>query len=192
MLGRVYALQRGRVGVDNGRRLTERTVDWGHAGHVRVRGDDDGRGLGLEGAGRHVVLRLGLVVGVPLLHVRHLLRVAVGRAVVRVRVVVGRIRVVVDGRVCLRRRGVGVLVGHVHLLAALVVRPAGREVAWHHGRQAATLPRWRAPVVLTKRPACEATGERAGAWSGRERAMDGRRNGGGAGAQEEGEARRRW
>jgi hypothetical protein len=141
--------------VNDRRRLTERTVHRGHACHVRVRGDDDGRGLGLELARRHVVLRLRLVVRVPLLHVRHLLRVAVRRAIV----VVGRVGVVIDGRVCLRRWSIVVLLVRVlHLLPALVVWPTGRNVAWHHGRQATMLPRCRALVSKTKRPTGEATG----------------------------------
>jgi hypothetical protein len=145
--------------VDDGRRLTERTVHRGHARHVRVRRDDDGRGLGLELARRHVVLRLGLrlVVRIPLLHVRHLVRIAVRWAIV-LGMVVGRVGVVVDGRVCLRRRGIVVLLVWVlHLLPALVVWPTGRNVAWHHGRQAAMLPRCRALVSETERPTCEAT-----------------------------------
>ena len=98
---------------------------------MRVRGDHDRGSMGLELAGRHIVLRLwlGLMVRIPLLHMRHLLGIAVRWAIVLG--VVGRVRVMVDGRVCLGRRGV-VLVG-VHLLPALVVRSTGRNMAWHHG-----------------------------------------------------------
>ena len=126
-----YALHRRGVRVDNGRRLAERTVHWRHACHMRVRGDHDRGSMGLELAGRHIVLRLwlGLMVRIPLLHMRHLLGIAVRWAIVLG--VVGRVRVMVDGRVCLGRRGV-VLVG-VHLLPALVVRSTGRNMAWHHG-----------------------------------------------------------
>ena len=186
-----YALHRRRVRVDNGRRLAERTVHWRHACHVRVRRDDDRRSMRLELAGRHVVLRLrlwlGLMVRVPLLHMRHLLGIAVRWAIV-LGVVIGRVRVrvgvMVDGRVRLGRRSV-VLVG-IHLLPALVERPTGRNMAWHHGRQASVLPRCRALVSTTKRPTCEATGGRAGAGSCRLRRVDGRDSWNGAG-----DARRR-
>lgn len=149
--------------MDDGRCLAERTVHRGHACHVRVRGNNNGRSLGLELARGHVVLRLGLVVRVPLLHVRHLLRVAVRWTIVLMGVV-GRVRVVVDGRVCLWRRSV-VLVWVLHLLPARVEWPTGRKMAWHHGRQAAMLPRCRALVSETERPTCEATRTRARAWS---------------------------
>ena len=66
----------------------------------------------------------------------------------------------VDGRVCLGRRSV-VLVG-IHLLPALVEWSTGRNMAWHHGRQASVLPRCRALVSTTKRPTCEATGDAQG------------------------------
>ena len=77
---------------------------------MQVRRDDDGRGVGLELARRHGVLRLlrrrrrllsGLV-GVPLGHVRHLRRVGVHAGIVLLLVVVGGVGVVVDGRVRLR------------------------------------------------------------------------------------------
>jgi hypothetical protein len=168
-----YALHRRRVRVDNGRRLSERAVHRRHACHVRVRGDDDRRSMRLELAGRHVVLRLGLglMVRVPLLHMRHLLGIAVRWAIV-LGVVVGRVWIMVDRRMCLGRRSV-VLVG-IHLLPALVERSTGRNMAWHHGRQASVLPRCRALVSTTKRPTCEATGEGAEAGSCRLRRVDGR------------------
>jgi hypothetical protein len=170
-----YALHRRRVRVDNGRRLAERAVHWRHACHVRVRGDDDRRSMRLELTRRHIVLRLGLglMVGVPLLLHMHLLGIAVRWAIV-LGVVVGRVwvMVMVDGRVCLGRRSV-VLVG-IHLLPALVEGSTGRNMAWHHGRQASVLPRCRAQVSTTKRPTCEATGEGAKAGSCRLRRVDGR------------------
>lgn len=170
--------------MDDGRCLAERTVHRGHACHVWMRGDNDGRRLGLELARRHVVLGRRLVVWVPLLHV-HLLRVAVGWAIVLMGMKL-RIRVVVDGRMCLGRRSV-VLVWVLHLLPARVVwRPTRRKMAWHHGRQAAMLPRCRALVSTTKRPTCEATGTRAVAWGYVKRLIDGRRDKVGVG-----EARRR-
>jgi hypothetical protein len=104
---------------------------------VRVRGDDDGRRMRLELAGRHSILRLRLVVRVPLRHLLHVLGIAVRRHIV-LGMVVLRIRVVVHRRMCLRRNMVVVWV----LLPPSLVHGTARRTmrAWHHGRQAAMLP----------------------------------------------------
>lgn len=128
----------------NGRRLAHGAVHWRHGGYVRVRRDYHGRGVRLELARRHGVLRLWrrLVVRVPLRHLLHVL-VAVGRRIV-LRVVVLGVGVVMDGRVRLWRHVMGVVLRVVLLPASLVVHGVGRAMAavraWHHGRAAAMLP----------------------------------------------------
>jgi hypothetical protein len=117
------------VGVHNGRRLAHGAVD---GRHVRMRRDDDGRGVRLELARRHHVLRRRLVVRVPLRHLLHVLGVAVGGRIV-LGVMVLRVRVVVHRRVRLRRHVVVVLV----VLPAALVHGARRRAmrAGHHGRE---------------------------------------------------------
>jgi hypothetical protein len=97
----------------------------------------------LELARRHSILRLRLrlVVHVPLLHLLHVLGIAVGGPIVLGVMVVLRVDivVVVHWRMCLRR---DVVVVGVLLPPSLVHRAGGHTVrAWHHGRQAAMLPR---------------------------------------------------
>ena len=154
--------------MDNGGRLAHGAVHGRH--HVQVRRDDDGRGmrLGLELARRHGILgrgRRGLLVRIPLLHGLHVLGIGVGRAIL-LQVVEGRgIGVVVDGRVCLGR--------HVVVVVLLLGLPATRHVgAGHHGgceTRCCLDSRRRAG---TKQPTCEAT---RGSWrrgeGGRRRAM---------------------
>jgi hypothetical protein len=107
-----------------------------------MRRDYHGRGMRLKLARRHGILRLGLVIGVPLRHLLHVLGIAVGRSIVLLGVMVLCIRVVVmvvmHGRVCLGRDVVVVLV----LLPPSLVHGTGRRTmrTWHHGRQAAMLP----------------------------------------------------
>jgi hypothetical protein len=126
------------------------------------------------------------MVGVPLLHVLHLvhlLGIAVGRAIVlgHVGLRVGVVGVV-DGRVRLRRVVVlvGVLVLVIHLPAALVEGSARRDVAGHHGEQAAVLPRCQT-LSETERPTCEATGACACVGGCKVRRDKGRRDGAAAG-----------
>jgi hypothetical protein len=125
--------------------LPERAVHGSHGRHVRVRGDDDGRAMGLEVARGHRVLmvlrlRLRLVVGVVPL--RHLL--VVGRRVRRsivLRVVVRVVDVgVMDRRVRLRRQMVVLMVG---LPSPGMGRHRGRVRTWHHGdRPSCCLHTW--------------------------------------------------
>jgi hypothetical protein len=92
----------------------------------------------LELARGHDVLRLGLVVGIPLWHLLHVLGIAIGVRIV-LGVMVLRVRVVVHRRVRLRRE---VVVLRVLLPPSLVQGTRRRAMgAWHHGRQAAMLPR---------------------------------------------------
>jgi hypothetical protein len=92
---------------------------------VQVRRDDDGRGVGLELARRHGVLRLlgrlllgSRLVGVPLGHMRQLGWVGVhAGGIVLLRVVVRGVGVVVDGRVRLR----GEVVVVVRVLVLMLV-----------------------------------------------------------------------
>ena len=121
----------------NGWCLAHGTIHRRHCGHVRMRGDDHGRGMRLELAWRHGILWLRLVVGVPLGHLLHVLRVAVGGPIV-LGMVVLRVGVVVDGRMRLRRHVMVVLM----ILPPSLVHGTGRRTmrAWHHGRQAAMLP----------------------------------------------------
>lgn len=111
----------------DGWRLPHRSIHWWYVRHMGVRGDYDRRPLRLELARRHGVLWLGLrrLVGVPLLHGLHVLGIAVGRTILLLVVVVGRIWVVVDGRVRLRR----------HLVVVLLFNlPSARHIrAWHVG-----------------------------------------------------------
>lgn len=67
--------------MDNGRCLPHGAIDW--RSHVQVRGHYDGRRVRLELARRHDILRRRrLLVGVPLLlHVRHVLGIAVRRSI---------------------------------------------------------------------------------------------------------------
>jgi hypothetical protein len=105
------------------------------------------------GAARKRILRRRrrLVVGIPLRHLLHVLGIAVLGDVV-LRVVVLRVRVVVvvvvvvDGRVRLGRHMIVVLLPpSLGLMLLWVHRTSGRAVAavraWHHGREAAMLPR---------------------------------------------------
>jgi hypothetical protein len=93
---------------------------------VQMRRDDDGRGVGLELARRHGVLGLlgrrlllgSRLVGVPLGHMRQLGWVGVHAGIVLLRVVVGGVGVVVDGRVRLR----GDVVVVVRVLVLMLVR----------------------------------------------------------------------
>jgi hypothetical protein len=91
----------------------------------------------LELAWRHGILWLRLVIGVPLGHLLHMLRVAIRRPIV-LGVVVLRIGVVVHRRMRLGRNVVIVLV----LLPPSLVHGTGRRTmrTWHHGRQPAMLP----------------------------------------------------
>jgi hypothetical protein len=109
-------------------------------GHVRVRRDYHRRALRLELARGHGILRLrqwlqrGLLIEVPLrhlLHLLHVLGVAVRRAILlRLVLVVVGVGIVMDGRVSLR--------GHL-VVVLLLGLPAPRHVlAGHHGRPART------------------------------------------------------
>jgi hypothetical protein len=133
-LGRMHTLHWRCVGVHNGRRLTHGAVD---GRHMRMRRDYNGRGVRLELAWRHDILRLRLVVRIPLRHLLHVLGIAVGGRIV-LGVVVLRVRVVVHRRMRLWRHVVVVLV----ILPPSLVHGTGRRTmrAWHHGRQAAMLP----------------------------------------------------
>ena len=133
---------------------------------MQLRRDDDGRAMGLrlERARRHGVLERRLLVRVPR---RRLLGIGVERAVERAMVrclvvvvvvvvvmllvVVGRgIGIVVDGRVCLGR--------HRVVVVLRLVPSAARQVrAGHRGRWRPCCldrGRWREP----SQPACAATG----------------------------------
>jgi hypothetical protein len=110
---------------------------------VRMRRNYDRRGVWLELARGHDVLRLWLrlrlVVGVPLWHLLHVLGISIGMSVV-LGMMVLRVRIVVPGRV--RLRGEMVVVLRVLLPPSLVHGTRRRAVGtWHHGRQAAMLPR---------------------------------------------------
>lgn len=139
--------------MDDGGRLTHGAIDW--RGHVQVRRDYDRRGMGLrlELARRHGILRRGrrwLLIRVPLLlHRLHVLGVAMGRPVLLEVVVRGGIGVVVDGRVCLGRDMVVVI---------LLLLPPTRHIrAGHHERQTRCCLHSRRRLE-TKQPTCEATG----------------------------------
>src|SRR5436309_3015847 len=99
--------------------------------HMQVRGDHDGRRLGLELAWRHGILRRRqrrrLLVGVPLLHLLYVLGIALRRAILLLELVVLRIGVVVYRRMRLRGNLVVVL---------LLGLPAPRYIrARHHEQQ---------------------------------------------------------
>jgi hypothetical protein len=103
----------------NGRCLAHGTVDRRHGGHVKMRRDYHGRGMRLELAGRHDIVRLGLglvlVVRIPLGHLLHVLGIAVGGPIV-LGMVVLRVRIVVHRRVRLGR--------HVMIVLLVVLSPA--------------------------------------------------------------------
>lgn len=123
----------------NGGSLPHGAVHQRQVGQMRMRRHDNGGGEGLKRARGHGILLLGLVVGIPLrLHLLHVLGVGVGMAIV-LGMVVLRIRVVVYGRVRLRRDVVLILV----LLPPSLIRPGRRHIrAWHHGlRLQCVLPR---------------------------------------------------
>lgn len=116
--------------MDNRRRLTHGAIDWGR--HVQVRRNYHGRRmrLRLKLTRRHGVLRRGrrwLLIRVPLLlHRLHVLGIAVGRAILLEVVVRGDIGVVMDGRVCL---------GRDMVVVVLLLLPSTRHIrAGHHER----------------------------------------------------------
>jgi hypothetical protein len=126
----------------NGRRLAQGAIDGRrHGRHVRVRGNYDGRAVGLELPRRHhVLVRLRVLVRVMvplLLHLRRIRR-RVRSSIVVLGVV--RIGVVVDWRVCLRGY-VMVIVLVLALPPSLMERDGRRYVrAWHHCRRATMEP----------------------------------------------------
>lgn len=102
-----------------------------------MRRDDHGRRVRLELARRHHVLRLGLMVGVPLRHLLHVLWIAVGRPIV-LGMVVLRIWIVVHRRMRLWR---DVVVVRMLLPTSLVHGTRRRAMrARHHDERAAVLP----------------------------------------------------
>jgi hypothetical protein len=138
--------------MDNRRRLTHGAIDWGR--HVQVRRNYHGRRmrLRLKLTRRHGVLRRGrrwLLIRVPLLlHRLHVLGIAVGRAILLEVVVRGGIGVVMDGRVCL---------GRDMVVVVLLLLPSTRHIrAGHHERQTRCCLHSRRRLE-TKQPTCEAT-----------------------------------
>lgn len=187
------ALHLRHVRVDNGRRLPHGTIDRRQVAHVRlrVRGNDDGRTVGMEGARRHgILVVLGLDVWVHAVPVRLRIRRGLGMCIVRHRV--RGVGIVVNRRVRLGREIVLV----VTLPPPRMERQGRRyRVAGHHGRQTVLVLPSPLRRPETKQRTSEATGEagelaalctyprgsrRGGLrWSGRAA-----RGGGGRGAQE--------
>ena len=128
----------------NGRRLAHGTVDRRQVLHVRVRGNHDGRAVGLELPRRHrilMVLRLGVWVHVPL-RLRGRIRRRVGSIV--------RQRVCGVGIVVHRRMGLG---RRLIVLVVVAMAPSSRMeghdrrdgVARHHGEGAVAFTVGRRP-----------------------------------------------
>lgn len=122
--------------MDDGRSLAEGAIDGGHRGHVRMRGNHDGRAMGLGGMERargHHILVLWLGRCIRVIPLRHGLAIGHGSSIVMLgMMVVLGVGVVMDGRVWLR--GELVLVGSMVAMApALMDRRGGG----YHGREAA-------------------------------------------------------
>lgn len=127
----------------NGRRLTHGAVDRRQVGHVQVRGNHDGRGMGLELSRGHrilMVLRLDVRVHAVPLRLRRIWRRV--RSIVRLRVC--GVGIVMHGRMGLWRRLVVLVV--VAMPPSRMERDGRRyRVTRHHGEGAVAFTVGRRP-----------------------------------------------